>query len=209
MKINEIFYSIQGEGNWSGFPNIFIRTSGCNLRCSYCDTKYAYYTYHDLTIDKIINKIQEFDCNKICITGGEPFLQDDIKELIDNLLKKDYFLSIETNGSVNIKPYSKYKEIMISLDIKCPSSNMMDKMLLNNLDYLKKSDQVKFIIMDQEDYNFAKKIIHDYFINCSIIFQPVAGTNYKNLAEWILSDNLDVKMGLQLHKIIWGKMKGV
>ena len=209
MKINEIFYSIQGEGNWSGLPNIFIRTSGCNLRCLYCDTKYAYYSYNEFSINQIINKIMEFKCKKICITGGEPLLQDDIGDLIDILLKKDYILSIETNGSIDIKPYSNNENIMISLDIKCPSSNMMDKMLLNNINYLKKSDQLKFIIMNREDYNYAKKIIDDYMPNCSIFFQPVEGTNYKDLAEWILSDNLDVKIGLQIHKILWGNRRGL
>lgn len=209
MKINEIFYSIQGEGNWSGFPNIFIRTSGCNLRCTYCDTKYAYNSYSEFSINQIINKIEEFKCKKICITGGEPLLQDDIKDLIKILLKKDYILSIETNGSINIKPYSNNEKIMISLDIKCPSSNMKEKMLLNNINYLKKKDQLKFIIMNREDYDYSKKIIDNYIPTCSIFFQPVEGTNYKNLAEWILSDNLDVKIGLQIHKILWGNIKGV
>lgn len=143
MKINEIFYSIQGEGNWTGLPNIFIRTSGCNLRCSYCDTKYAYDTFKEIKIIKIIDEIRKYNCKKVCITGGEPLLQKDMIKLVDELIKNNYNVSIETNGSIEIKPISNKKLVMISLDVKCPSSNMSEKMLYQNLLYLKKKDQLK------------------------------------------------------------------
>ena len=209
MKINEIFYSIQGEGNWTGFPNIFIRTAGCNLRCSYCDTKYAYYKFKEIKILKILEIVQKYNCKKICITGGEPLLQKELKELVSILTKYDYKISIETNGSLEIKSFAGKKSVMISLDIKCPSSNMNKKMLYQNLLYLKNKDQLKFIIKDKKDYIFAKKIIKKNIINCSTYFQPVSGIDPKNLANWILKDNLNVKLGLQIQKILWMDRIGV
>ena len=208
MKINEIFYSIQGEGNWTGLPNIFIRTSGCNLRCSYCDTKYAYDAFKEIKIIKIIDEIRKYNCKKVCITGGEPLLQKDMIKLVDELIKNNYNVSIETNGSIEIKPISNKKLVMISLDVKCPSSNMSEKMLYQNLLYLKKKDQLKFIIGDIKDYSFAKAIIINNKIGCSIFFQPVAGTDPRKLANWIIKDNLNVKLGLQIQKILWQNRRG-
>ena len=208
MKINEIFYSIQGEGNWTGLPNIFIRTSGCNLRCSYCDTKYAYDTFKEIKIIKIIDEIRKYNCKKVCITGGEPLLQKDMIKLVDELIKNNYNVSIETNGSIEIKPISNKKLVMISLDVKCPSSNMSEKMLYQNLLYLKKKDQLKFIIGDIKDYIFAKEIIINNKISCSIFFQPVAGTDPRKLANWIIKDNLNVRLGLQIQKILWQNGRG-
>ena len=209
MKINEIFYSIQGEGNWTGLPNIFIRTSGCNLRCSYCDTKYAYDSYKDMKIIEILNEITKYNCKNICITGGEPLIQDDILKLVEELLKKKYKICIETNGSIQIKKISVYKSIMISLDIKCPSSNMNEKMFFDNIFYMKKNDQLKFILMDKKDYEYAKNFILNNKINCAIYLQPVEGIDPKNIADWILKDNLNVKLGLQLQKILWKNRRGV
>ncbi len=209
MKINEIFYSIQGEGNWTGFPNIFIRTSGCNLRCTYCDTKYAYNSYKEMKIKEIINDIKKYNCNYICITGGEPLIHKEIIDLINNLIRHSYKISIETNGSIDIKPLSNIKSLMISLDIKCPSSNMTEKMLYQNIFYLKKQDQIKFVIKDLKDYNFAKKILQKNKINSTIFFQPVWGTDPNKLINWILKDNLNVKLGLQIQKILWNNRRGV
>ena len=124
MDINEIFYSIQGEGSWTGIPNIFIRTTGCNLRCSYCDTKYAYYEKKNMTINEIIDVISKYKCKNICITGGEPLLQKETINLIDTLIKNNYKICLETNGSIDIKNISNKKYLIISLDIKCPSSKM-------------------------------------------------------------------------------------
>ena len=207
MKINEIFYSIQGEGKWQGEANIFIRTSGCNLRCKYCDTKYAYNEGKELTIKQIFEKIKKFSCKKICITGGEPLLQKDIVEILEKLKNKGYHLSIETNGSVSIDRVKEFG--LISLDIKCPSSNMENKMEFENIKKLTDEDQLKFVINDKKDYIYAKEIIEKYRPNCTIYFQPVWKSNIKNLAKWILEDNLKVKLSLQIHKIIWGEKKGV
>ena len=209
MKINEIFYSIQGEGKWSGLPNIFIRTTGCNLRCSFCDTKYAYEKGKELSINEIFSKVKKYNCKFVCITGGEPLIQKDTIRLIEDLIKNNYSITIETNGSIDLSPLIKIDKIMISCDIKCPSSNMHKKMCFENIKILKEKDQLKFVIKDKKDYNYAKKIVQNYQPICTVFFQPVWGTNIKNLAEWILKDNLDVKIGLQIHKIIWGDKKGV
>lgn len=209
MKINEIFYSIQGEGKWMGLPNIFIRTTGCNLRCSFCDTTYAYETGEEMNIEEIINRIQKHPCNYVCITGGEPLLQEEIVQLIDVLLEKKYVICLETNGSIDIENLVGKKSLLISLDIKCPSSAMHKKMNFNNVSLLTCNDQLKFIIQNREDYEYAKKIIKKYKPQSAIFFQPVWGINLKELSSWVLNDGLDVRIGLQLHKIIWGDKKGV
>jgi 7-carboxy-7-deazaguanine synthase len=209
MKINEIFYSIQGEGKETGHPNIFIRTTGCNLRCLYCDTKYAYEDGKEMSINEIIKQISQYPCKHVCITGGEPLLQEDILDLINSLSKSKYNTCIETNGSIDIRNISKCRSLLISLDIKCPSSEMYKKNYLQNISLLKKDDQLKFIIKDRKDYEYAKKILKECAPSCTVFFQPVWGTNPRDLAEWIIQDNLDVKLGLQLHKIIWGDRRGV
>ena len=209
MKINEIFYSIQGEGKWTGLPNIFIRTTGCNLRCSYCDTKYAYYSGTEMKIEEIMKEIYNYPCKSICITGGEPLLQKETLDLINVLLVKNYYISLESNGSKNIKELSDKKSLMISLDIKCPSSDMHEKNLLRNIEILKDKDQLKFIIQDKEDYKYAKNIIEKYKPACCVFFQPVWGTNPIDIADRIMNDKLDVKLGLQLHKIIWGEKRRI
>ena len=209
MKINEIFYSIQGEGNWTGLRNLFIRTSGCNLRCSFCDTKYAYKDGREMSIDCILNEISKYTCNHVCITGGEPLIQNETFELIDSLTNNNYKICLETNGSKNIKNLLKNKTLLISLDIKCPSSKMNNEMKLDNIPLLRKNDQLKFIIINKNDYNYAKRIIKNYNTKCTIFFQPVWGTNPSKLAEWIINDGINARLGLQLHKILWGKKRGV
>jgi len=209
MKINEIFYSIQGEGKWTGLPNIFIRTTGCNLRCSFCDTKFAYNDGKEMTVKQVIDKIKKYPCKYICLTGGEPLIQNEIYNLIDSLLEENYRVCLETNGSKNIENISKNNNILISLDIKCPSSNMQDKNYLKNINYLREKDQLKFVIGNKEDYEYAKKIIKNYKPKSMIFFQPVWGKNPKELSKWILKDGVDVKLGLQLHKILWGNKRGV
>ena len=136
------------------------------------------------------------------------FITKDMIKLVDELIKNNYNVSIETNGSIEIKPISNKKLVMISLDVKCPSSNMSEKMLYQNLLYLKKKDQLKFIIGDIKDYSFAKKIIINNKISCSIFFQPVAGTDPRKLANWIIKDTLNVKLGLQIQKILWQNRRG-
>ena len=209
MKINEIFYSMQGEGSWVGLPNIFIRTTGCNLRCSFCDTTYAYIHGVEMDVKEVVDEIQKYPCNYVCITGGEPLLQEETVELLDVLLQKKYVVCVETNGSIDIEKLVGKKLLMISLDIKCPSSNMHEKMNFDNLSQLSCNDQLKFVIQNRVDYEYAKKIMKKYKPRCIIFFQPVWGTDLQKLSSWILHDGLNVRIGLQLHKILWGDTKGV
>jgi 7-carboxy-7-deazaguanine synthase len=207
MKINEIFYSIQGEGKWIGRPNIFIRTAGCNLRCKYCDTTYAYESGKEMGINQILVSIKKYPCKYVCITGGEPLLQSDITELIEKLQKEKYKICLETNGSYDIDTFTKYKNLIISLDVKCPSSEMHENNHLSNIEKLRNDDVVKFVIKDKTDYNYAIKILNQNKLDCSIYFQPVYNTDYEKLAKWILKDGLNVNFSLQLHKIIWENKK--
>jgi len=209
MIVNEIFYSIQGEGILIGVPSIFLRLTGCNLRCYFCDTKYAYVQGKEMSIQMILNTIRKFACNNICITGGEPLLQKDTIKLIENLLKNNYKICLETNGSISIKKLVGKKFLIISLDIKCPSSGSHAQMIMKNISYLSQKDQLKFIIGNKEDYDYAKKILKKYNPQCTVFFQPVWGTNPKKLASWILKDGLIVRLALQLHKIIWEEKRGV
>ncbi|MEA2054441.1 MAG: radical SAM protein [Candidatus Thermoplasmatota archaeon] len=207
MKINEIFYSIQGEGRNVGLPTIFVRTTGCNLRCPYCDTAYAYYEGEEISLQEILKKIKKWDCKRICLTGGEPLLQDELPELIDMLLSEGYKISIETNGSIDISEIAK-KDVIISMDIKCPSSGMYKKMNVDNISLLRSHDELKFIIGDMEDYRYAKEMIKKHVPGCEVIMQPVWG-KAKKLAEWILEDGLNVRLSIQIHKILWGNGKGI
>jgi 7-carboxy-7-deazaguanine synthase len=209
MKINEIFYSIQGEGKDSGLPFIFIRTTGCNLRCTYCDTTYAYAAGVEMKISKILDSIKKYNCKNVCLTGGEPLIQNEALALIETLTDNNYQISVETNGSLSIKNLVNKNNISISLDNKCPSSAMHKKMIHENILLLTKKDQLKFIIQNNNDYEYAKKTIKTTPISAPIFFQPVWGTNINDLATWILHDELNVRLAVQLHKIIWGDKKGV
>ncbi|MFA6423570.1 MAG: radical SAM protein [Patescibacteria group bacterium] len=208
MKVIETFLSIQGEGIDSGLLTYFVRFSGCNLRCTYCDTKYAYSGGIEMTIDEIINKIKKSKVKKVCVTGGEPLIQPEIEKLSNKLINDNYFINIETNGSIELPDWTKQKNISISMDLKCPSSGMDKKMNYGNIDKLDSKDSVKFIIGNDEDYKFAKKWSEKIrFAN--IIFNPVYGQmDLKKLAQDVIDDQLvNVRMGVQLHKIIWGPTK--
>lgn len=208
MKVCEIFASIQGESSLSGIPMVFIRLTGCNLRCTYCDTKYAYTEGQEMSIKKIISTVKNFRIKFVEITGGEPLLQSEVYELMDELVK-NYNVLIETNGSLSIeKVNSKIKVIM---DIKTPGSGMSDKNYLENLNFLKKSDEVKFVLTDRNDYDWAKNFIKRNNINVrEILFSPAFGIlNPQDLARWILEDALPVRMNLQIHKYIFGEIRGV
>ncbi|MAN35503.1 MAG: 7-carboxy-7-deazaguanine synthase [Candidatus Marinimicrobia bacterium] len=208
LKVNEIYYSIQGESSFSGLPCIFVRLTYCNLRCSYCDTEYAFYEGKNLEINQIIEKVNSFKCNLVEITGGEPLLQNDCIKLIEELEKNNKRVLIETGGSLTIKNISKKTHII--LDLKCPSSKMEHKNLWDNLNYIKKTDEVKFVIGNKSDYNWSKKIIKKYNLEnkCLILMSPVFGEiDNKKIIDWILKDNLNVRFQIQLHKKIWDKDK--
>jgi 7-carboxy-7-deazaguanine synthase len=209
MQINEIFYSIQGEGLLSGLPTIFIRTTGCNLRCKYCDSTYAYDKGTSMTFDDILRSIDKYTCKEVCVTGGEPLLQNETFELLTILQTKGYHICLETNGSKRISSIHPRDHLTISLDIKCPSSEMHTAMDLSNILALSTHDQLKFIIATRGDYEYAKGVLQYSEVPCTVFFQPVWGSNISQLAEWIIKDNLVVRLGLQVHKIIWGEREGV
>tara|TARA_Y100000590_G_C15442644_1_gene909472 strand:+ start:258 stop:899 length:642 start_codon:yes stop_codon:yes gene_type:complete len=208
IKINEIFYSIQGESSFSGLPCVFIRFTYCNLRCSYCDTEYAFYEGKDMKISQILDKVNSYKCNLVEITGGEPLIQEGCVELIKQLQKQNKTVLIETSGSLPINKIPKKTHII--LDLKCPSSNMEDKNLWQNIKHLNKKDEVKFVIGNLNDYEWSKNIINKYDLNkiCTILFSPLYGKiEIRQIAEWMLNDNIEAKLQIQLHKEIWDKDK--
>jgi 7-carboxy-7-deazaguanine synthase len=206
LKVNEIFYSIQGESTYAGKPCVFIRLAGCNLRCSYCDTKYAYYDGEKLDIHEVINKVALYGCPLVEVTGGEPLLQEETPYLISQLLGKGYKVLIETNGSHDISRVDG-RSVRI-VDIKCPSSGEKDRNDLTNLNRLRDEDELKFVIGSREDYDYAKDILsligHGSSGKIAVHFSPSFGRmEPKELAGWILNDRLNVRLHLQLHKYIW------
>lgn len=207
MKIIETFLSIQGEGINSGLPTFFIRLAGCNLRCSYCDTKYSYSGGHEMSVEDVVSEVisKSMGFKLVCITGGEPLINEETGKLIDNLIEKKYKVDVETNGSVLINKFPNSKNILYSLDIKCPSSNMSEKMEIGNLGLLRKEDQVKFIVADYNDFIYAKEITieHNLIERTNVIFSPIGGVDADNLVKWILKEKLNVRIGLQIHKVIW------
>ncbi|MDF1612733.1 7-carboxy-7-deazaguanine synthase QueE [Stygiobacter electus] len=211
LKVNEIYKSIQGESSKAGLPCVFVRLTYCNLRCSYCDSEYAFYEGEDFSIDEIIEKVKSYNCKLVEITGGEPLFQDDVFDLMNKLCDNGFDVMIETSGSLPIKNID--NRVMIIMDLKCPSSKMMKKNLYENINYLKPNDELKFVIGNREDYDWSKEIIAKYEIDkkCKILFSVVFGNLQPvELVNWILEDNLEVRFQLQMHKFIWDpKQKGV
>lgn len=208
LRINEIFYSIQGESSLAGLPCIFIRLTFCNLRCSYCDTEYAFYEGTDYSIDEILFEIKKYDCNLVEITGGEPLVQKEILSLMNVFCDSGYDVMIETGGSLPIKEID--PRVKVIIDLKCPSSKMSHKNLYENINFLKPIDEVKFVIGNREDYDWAKDIIEKYLLTekCAILFSNVfSKLEPVQLAEWILKDNLKVRFQIQMHKYIWDPSK--
>jgi 7-carboxy-7-deazaguanine synthase len=205
MNICEIFYSIQGESTYSGLPCVFIRTSGCNLRCSYCDTKYAYENGDDISIDKIQKEVSRYKCQLVELTGGEPLFQHkESMVLIKSLLDKGYKILLETNGSLSIKDID--PQVIKIMDLKCPDSGMSESINWDNLNSLNIHDQVKFVLSSRKDYEWAKEIISRYPILNEI--EVLISTAYGKLkpedaVKWLLEDNLKARFQLQLHKYIW------
>lgn len=209
LNVNEIFFSIQGESIYTGIPCVFVRLTGCNLRCAYCDTTYAWKDGTSMEIEKIMEKVRGFRCLLVEITGGEPLIQEETPFLIKELLKTGHKVLLETNGSIDIRMVP--PECIKIVDIKCPSSNEKDKTDLNNIKHLGMKDQIKFVIQNREDYLYARNI---FKTNCkhleggNILFSPVIEKlPPSDLAGWILKDRLDVRFHLQLHKIIWPKAR--
>lgn len=204
LKVNEIFYSIQGESSFSGIPFVFIRLTGCNLRCTYCDTRYAYEEGKEISVEQIFKEIKKYNCHYVEITGGEPLIQDETPFLVDFLIDKGFNVLLETNGTKDISIIS--NKAIIIMDIKCPSSGENDKIDWDNLERLELKDEVKFVIAEKSDYDWAKVVIKDRNLTGKVkLFMSAVKEKISpvSLAEWILEDNLDVRLQLQLHKILW------
>ena len=211
LKINEIYYSVQGESTHAGRPCIFIRLTYCNLRCSYCDTEYAFYEGKDMEIAHIMSEIKQWDCNLVEVTGGEPLFQDECIDLLNELVNSNYEVMLETGGSLSISDVP--KKVVKIVDFKCPSSGMVKKNLWSIVDDLQAHDEVKFVIGNREDFDWAKDRITEYSMDkiCTLLFSPTFGEiNPQQIVEWILAENLPVRMQLQMHKMIWSpEEKGV
>ncbi|MCH7964957.1 MAG: radical SAM protein [Bacteroidetes bacterium] len=204
LKVNEIYHSIQGESSKSGLPCVFVRLTYCNLRCTYCDTEYAFYEGEDKTIREIINEVKKYNCKLVEITGGEPLVQDESLELMKRLCDEGFEVMLETGGSLPIKDID--ERVLIIMDLKCPSSKMEKKNLYENINFLKPADELKFVIGNREDYNWSKEIISKYYLKnkSKILFSVVFGElEPVALVNWIIEDKLDVRYQLQMHKYIW------
>ena len=204
LEVTEIYKSIQGESTYMGRPCVFVRLTGCNLRCVWCDTTHAFYDGKNLSIDQIIDQVKSYSINLVEITGGEPLLQKEVFPLMESLLINKFQVMLETSGSLPIKNVP--AEVIKILDLKCPGSGEENKNLWENLNYLGSTDEIKFVIADRVDYEWSKKVLQDYELDKKnpVLFSPVFGKlKLKDLTEWILEDNLPVLLHTQLHKHIW------
>lgn len=209
LKIHEIFYSLQGESSRVGLPTVFVRLTGCPMRCVYCDTAYAFSGGNNIEISDILDKVAEFGTQYVTVTGGEPLAQKDCHVLLKALCDVGYNVSLETGGAIDISPVD--SRVSVILDIKTPDSGELKNNLWGNLAHLKQADEVKFVLCSRADYDWAKEILTTYKITekCPVLFSPVySQINPTELAEWVLADRMPVRMQLQLHKILWGEVAG-
>jgi len=209
LRITEIFYSLQGESNTMGIPTVFIRLTGCPLRCVYCDTAYAFTGGKKININEIIAEAEQYNTPYITVTGGEPLAQPACIELLTELLNKDFKVSLETSGAIDISNVD--QRTVKVMDLKTPSSGELNRNLYENIQYLNSKDQVKFVIGNDEDFNWSKSILTEYALSdrCEVIFSPVMGLqNPTELAEKILRDRLPVRFQIQLHKLLWDDAQG-
>jgi len=209
LRITEIFYSLQGESNTVGIPTVFIRLTGCPLRCIYCDTAYAFSGGKKIEIEEIIVEVEQYITRYITVTGGEPLAQPACLELIKQLLDKGFIVSLETSGAIDVSGVdSRAVKVM---DLKTPGSGELDKNIYQNIDYLSSKDQVKFVIGNNEDYDWSKATLTKYGLleRCEVLFSPVMGLqNPTELADKILQDRLPVRFQIQLHKLLWDNAQG-
>jgi 7-carboxy-7-deazaguanine synthase len=208
MRIIEIFHSLQGEGPLSGVRTSFIRTARCNLRCSWCDTPYSFGPGREMSLEDILRRVRRHRTHHACLTGGEPLLQRESPELCRRLSSEGYRVVLETGGSLDIGPYLDIPGLLVSLDIKAPSSGMQLRMRWSNLELLRPQDVVKIVIQDRRDYLYARRFVRAQRFPCEVVFQPVWGTPAGRLADWVLRDKLDVRVLLQEHKVLWGDVPG-
>jgi 7-carboxy-7-deazaguanine synthase len=209
LRINEIFYSLQGESRTVGLPTVFIRLTGCPLRCHYCDTEYAFYKGKEQSLDAILAQVKQYNTSYVTVTGGEPLAQKACLDLLSQLCDQDYQVSLETSGALDVSEVD--QRVSKVMDLKTPDSGESDKNLWSNLDYLNQHDQLKFVICSLEDYEWAKTMLDIYALTkrCELLFSPIHGElSPQDLAEWILEDQLTVRFQLQLHKYLWNDEVG-
>jgi 7-carboxy-7-deazaguanine synthase len=210
LKIYEIFHSLQGETSRFGLPTVFVRLTGCPMRCSYCDTEYAFSGGGNMQIADIIKKVAEFGTKYVTVTGGEPLAQKECYVLLQALCDAGHSVSLETGGAMDIAPVD--KRVSVILDIKTPASNEEKNMLWTNIAHVKASDEIKFVLCSRADYDWAKAKIIELKLTekCPILFSPsFHELKAEELAGWVLADKLQVRMQIQLHKILWGEKQGV
>jgi 7-carboxy-7-deazaguanine synthase len=205
LTVNEIFHSIQGESTHAGRPCVFVRLTACDLRCSWCDTPYAFHEGSKMTLEDVVSRVRDYGCDVVEITGGEPLLQKDVYPLMQRLLDEGRTVMLETGGHLSVADVP--EGVVRVIDIKCPGSGEAGRVDWTNLDRLRPTDEVKFVITDRADYEFARDVVARFDLTSkvtAVLFSPVHGVmNSRELAEWILGDRLPVRLQLQAHKYIW------
>lgn len=209
LKIHEIFYSLQGESTRSGLPTVFIRLTGCPMRCTYCDTAYAFNGGQNMTVDAIVAEVKQYQTPYVTVTGGEPLAQKQCHVLLKQLCDEGFDVSLETGGALSIDQVD--ERVSVILDVKTPASGEMENNHWDNMAVIKTKDEIKFVITDKADYEWSKTIIKEYGLEkkTTILFSPVYDRlQPSQLADWILEDKLPVRMQMQLHKLLWGEVPG-
>jgi 7-carboxy-7-deazaguanine synthase len=209
LRINEIFHSLQGEADCVGFPTVFVRLTGCPLRCQYCDTEYAFHSGEWFDLDAVLLKVRELKANYVCVTGGEPLAQPNCLKLLERLCDAGFAVSLETSGALDVTKVD--PRVSRVIDVKTPASNEASRNRIENLEHLSQRDQLKFVICSRADYDWSKAFLLDHALaqRCRILFSPSYNELSPTLlADWILADRLPVRFQLQLHKVLWGDVPG-
>lgn len=206
LTVNEIFYSIQGESTYTGRPCVFVRLTACDLRCTWCDTPYAFTEGRKMSLEEVLAEVDRYHCPLVEVTGGEPLLQPGVYVLMEELLARGRTVLLETGGHISIERVP--APVVKVVDVKCPASGESHRNHWRNLDLLAAHDEVKFVVQDRGDYDFAREVVHRHLLDrrcAAVIFSPVHGRlDLRSLAEWVLADHLPVRVQAQLHKYIWG-----
>lgn len=209
LRLTEIFYSLQGEASRAGLPTVFVRLTGCPLRCTWCDTTYSFTGGEPATVESVLAEVAKYPARQICVTGGEPLSQKDCLPLLTALCDAGYDVSLETSGALDVAGVD--PRVARIMDLKAPDSGELARNLWSNLDVLNQRDEIKIVIASRSDYEWARDVLRERQLDrlCPVLFSPAGGLiEPQSLAEWILEDGLNVRFQLQLHKLLWGNMKG-